>query len=181
MAAGEGIETMLSLRSIMTTLPMTAGSRQPHLAALQPPPALRRLYIARDLDSCRPHRDGASGRPAREPASKALVLSSRCGDFNDDLRRFASTGLRGTCARNSRPEDFSRCTGRISGRKREMRPDSPGYRAAPVRKGSRLAGKDRATASEWATDAAKRTGPATAVGNYFPPRPADDALHRETK
>jgi len=47
-AAGEGIETMLSLRCALPAMPMAAALSASHLAALRFPPALRRLYIARD-------------------------------------------------------------------------------------------------------------------------------------
>ena len=50
LAAGEGIETMLSLRSVLPTLPMAAALSANHLAALLLPPTLHRLYIARDND-----------------------------------------------------------------------------------------------------------------------------------
>ncbi len=46
LAAGEGIETMLSLRCVMPTLPMNAALSANHLATLLLPPTLRRLYIA---------------------------------------------------------------------------------------------------------------------------------------
>jgi hypothetical protein len=108
MAAGEGIETMLSLRCIMTTLPMTAALSAAHLAALRFPPALRRLYIARDLD---PAGDIATARladRARDAGIEAVALSSRCGDFNDDLRRFGIDRLRADLRTQLAPEDFSR-------------------------------------------------------------------------
>ena len=50
MAVGEGIETMLSLRCVMPTMPMVAALSAAHLAAIQLPATLRRLYIARDDD-----------------------------------------------------------------------------------------------------------------------------------
>ena len=50
MAAGEGIETMLSLRCVMPTMPMIAALSAAHLAAILFPATLRRLYIARDDD-----------------------------------------------------------------------------------------------------------------------------------
>ena len=50
MAAGEGIETMLSLRCVLPTIPMAAALSAAHLAALLFPMSLRRLYIARDDD-----------------------------------------------------------------------------------------------------------------------------------
>ena len=50
MAAGEGIETMLSLRQIMPALPLAAALSATNLAGLLFPPGLRRLYIVRDND-----------------------------------------------------------------------------------------------------------------------------------
>jgi hypothetical protein len=108
MAAGEGIETMLSLRSILTTLPMTAALSSAHLAALQLPPALRRLYIARDLDPAGHIATGRLADRAHEAGIEALVLSSRLGDFNDDLRRFGADRLRADLRAQLAPGDFSR-------------------------------------------------------------------------
>ena len=51
LAAGEGIETMLSLRCVLPTLPMAAALSANHLAAMLLPLTLRRLYIARDADA----------------------------------------------------------------------------------------------------------------------------------
>jgi hypothetical protein len=50
MAAGEGIETMLSLRVIVPALSVIAALSANHLAAILFPPTLRRLYVARDDD-----------------------------------------------------------------------------------------------------------------------------------
>ena len=50
MAAGEGIETMLSLRCVLPTMPMVAALSAAHLGQLLFPDTLRRLYIARDND-----------------------------------------------------------------------------------------------------------------------------------
>ena len=108
MAAGEGIETMLSLRCIMTTLPMTAALSSAHLAALQLPQALRRLYIARDLDPAGHIATARLADRARDAGIEALMLSSRCGDFNDDLRRFGIDRLRADLRTQLAPEDFSR-------------------------------------------------------------------------
>ncbi|HAO42977.1 MAG TPA: DNA primase, partial [Afipia sp.] len=48
---GEGIETMLSLRCVLSTLPMAAALSANHLGAIEFPLGLRRLYIARDADA----------------------------------------------------------------------------------------------------------------------------------
>ena len=108
MAAGEGIETMLSLRCILTTLPMVAALSSAHLAAIQFPPALRHLYIARDLD---PAGHGATVRladRAHEAGIEVQVLSSRLGDFNDDLRRLGIDRLRAELRAQLAPGDFHR-------------------------------------------------------------------------
>jgi hypothetical protein len=108
MAAGEGIETMLSLRCILTTLPMTAALSSAHLAALQLPPALRRLYIARDLDAAGHSATARLADRARDAGIEALVLSSRLGDFNDDLRRLGIDRLRADVRAQLAPGDFRR-------------------------------------------------------------------------
>ena len=86
MAAGKGIETMLSLRGVLPDLPMAAALSAAHLAALLFSDTLRRLYIARDDD---PAGDGAMAMlvdRATEAGIEAIVLSPRLGDFNEDLR-----------------------------------------------------------------------------------------------
>ena len=77
MAAGEGIETMLSLRCVMPTMPMVAALSAAHLAAILFPVTLRRLYIARDAD---PAGDGAMASlidRANEAGIEAISLSPR--------------------------------------------------------------------------------------------------------
>jgi hypothetical protein len=86
MAAGEGIETMLSLRCVLPTMPMVAALSAAHLSAILFPDTLRRLYIARDDD---PAGDGAMATlidRAQEAGIEAIVISPRLGDFNEDLR-----------------------------------------------------------------------------------------------
>ena len=136
---------MLSLRCILTTLPMTAALSSAHLAALQLPPALRRLYIARDLDPAGHIATARLADRAREAGIEALVLSSRLRRLQrrspPPRHRPSSGGLaRATRARGFQPV----CAGRISGRKREMRPDGPAFAPCRFERGSRLAGKDRA-------------------------------------
>ena len=111
MAAGEGIETMLSLRSIMPTLPVLAALSANHLAALLFPPTLRRLYIARDDD---PAGDAALAtliERAQTAGIEALRLSPTLGDFNEDLRRLAITDLRAALRVLLAPEDVPRFMG----------------------------------------------------------------------
>ena len=51
MLAAEGIETTLSLRQVLPDLPMIACLSAAHLAAVNLPPALRRLYVGCDNDT----------------------------------------------------------------------------------------------------------------------------------
>ena len=108
MAAGEGIETMLSLRSVMPSLPMVAGLSANHLAALLFPASLRRLYVANDDD---PAGDAAlatlTGR-AQTAGIEALRLSPRLGDFNEDLCRLGLADLRAALRVQLAPEDAAR-------------------------------------------------------------------------
>lgn len=94
MIAGEGIETMMSLRHIMPTTPMIAASSAAHLAAVEFPPMLRHLYIAREND---PAGHGAYDdleSRAQEAGIDALPLDARLGDFNDDLRQLGAEPVR---------------------------------------------------------------------------------------
>jgi hypothetical protein len=87
MAAGEGIETMLSLRTILPTLPMVAALSAGHLAALLFPPTLRRLYVARDRDPAGDAAMASLVHRAETAGIEAVGLSPRFNDLNEDLRR----------------------------------------------------------------------------------------------
>ncbi|MEA3264656.1 MAG: toprim domain-containing protein [Pseudomonadota bacterium] len=108
MAAGEGIETMLSLRLVMPTMTMVAGLSANHLAALLLPEGIRRLYIVRDDDPAGRIAVGTLSTRAREVGIETLVLDAALGDLNDDLRRLGTetlaAGMRGQLA----PEDVER-------------------------------------------------------------------------
>jgi hypothetical protein len=108
MAAGEGLETVLSVRTILPAMPMAAALSANHLAVFRPPPALRRLYVAQDND--------AAGRRAAQQLScraqaggiEAITLAPRLKDFNDDLRQLGVAALRATLRDQLVLEDFSR-------------------------------------------------------------------------
>ena len=93
LAAGEGIETMLSLRSVLPTMPMIAGLSANHLAAVLLPNGLRRLYIAQDNDPAGRHAAETLAKRARTNGIEALPLIPALGDFNDDLRQLGSIAL----------------------------------------------------------------------------------------
>lgn len=108
MAAGEGIETMLSLRMILPGMPMAAALSAAHLAAILFPVTLRRLYIAVDND---PAGDGAMKTlidRARESDIEAIPLSPQLGDFNEDLRFLGFSALQGAIRVQIAPEDVDR-------------------------------------------------------------------------
>jgi len=85
MIAGEGIETMLSLRQIMPTLPMLAALSANHLAVTAFPAALRRLYVAQDDDPAGRRAAMTVTKRAKAVGIDAFKLSPVTGDFNDDL------------------------------------------------------------------------------------------------
>lgn len=89
MAAGEGIETMLSLRCILPTLPMVAALSSGHLGALQLGAGLRRLYLARDDDPAGRRAVEMLGTRATAAGIEAVTLRPALGDFNEDLLRLA--------------------------------------------------------------------------------------------
>jgi hypothetical protein len=103
LAAGEGIETMLALKSALPDLPMIAGLSANHLAALDLPPLLRRLYVARDNDA-----EGlraANRLIARHQGVEVRPLVPVHADFNLDLCRLGAGGLRGQLRDQLVPDD----------------------------------------------------------------------------
>ncbi|MGJ0454319.1 MAG: DUF7146 domain-containing protein [Methylocystis sp.] len=108
MAAGEGIETVLSLRSVMPIMPMAAALSAAHLAAILFPAPLRRLYIVRDNDAAG---DGAAASlidRANAVGIEAIVLSPTLEDFNEDLRWLGADELRAAIKAQLAPEDVAR-------------------------------------------------------------------------
>lgn len=93
LAAGEGIETMLSLRCVMPTLPIIAALSANHLAAVLLPNGLRRLYIARDNDPAGRHAADTLAERAHAAGIEAFPLIPALGDFNDDLRQLGLSAL----------------------------------------------------------------------------------------
>src|SRR5262249_42768208 len=85
LAAGEGIETMLSLRMVLPSMPMIAALSANHLGAILFPPGLRRLYIARDADSAGDRAAETLISRARRIGIDVITLSPKLSDFNDDL------------------------------------------------------------------------------------------------
>ena len=93
LAAGEGVETMLALKSVLPHLPMIAALSANHLAALDFPAQVRRLYVAQDNDAAGRfaaerlrERGGAAGIEVRD-------LLPLFEDFNADLVRLGAEQL----------------------------------------------------------------------------------------
>jgi hypothetical protein len=107
MAAGEGIETVLSLRCGLPHMPMAAALSAAHLAAILLPAALRRLYIVRDNDPAGDNAVGSLCARAGANGIEAIALSPRCGDFNEDLRGFGIDALRAALRVQLAPEDVA--------------------------------------------------------------------------
>jgi len=108
MAAGEGIETVLSLRCVLPGMAMAAALSAAHLSAIQFPATLRRLYIARDND---PAGDGAMTtliERANAAGTEAIVMSPKLGDFNEDLRTLGLENLRAAARVQIAPQDVAR-------------------------------------------------------------------------
>jgi hypothetical protein len=108
LAAGEGLETMLALKSVLPDLPMVAALSAHHLAALDLAPALSRIYVARDRD--------AAGRMAaerlhargREAGIEVRDLMPAGSDFNADLRRLGPVAMLARLVDQLAPADVLR-------------------------------------------------------------------------
>ncbi|WP_409190618.1 toprim domain-containing protein [Bradyrhizobium sp. RDM4] len=108
LAAGEGIETMLSLRYLLPTVPMAAALSANHLSAMSLPSGLRRLYIARDDDAAGDAVQAILTQRAEDAGVEAIPLSPRLGDFNEDLHIFGLNALRAALRSQLVPEDVVR-------------------------------------------------------------------------
>jgi len=108
MAAGEGIETVLSLRQGVPDMAMAAALSAAHLAAVAFPATLRRLYIVRDND---PAGNGARDslfERADAVGIEAITLSPLLGDFNEDLRALGTDALAANVRVQLAPQDVAR-------------------------------------------------------------------------
>ena len=85
LAAGEGLETVLSLREVLPSMPAAAALSANHLAALVLPTTLRRLYLLEDADPAGRRATQALTERAQARGIEALALKPVLGDFNDDL------------------------------------------------------------------------------------------------
>lgn len=110
-AAGEGIETMLSLRMVMPGMAMVATLSAGHLGGFEMPDCVRRIYIAADGDGAGRHGLERLSARARARGLEALVLRPVLGDFNDDLRRLGIDELKANLRTQLMADDAARRIG----------------------------------------------------------------------
>lgn len=108
MAAGEGIETILSLRMASPRMPMAAALSAAHLAVVLFPATLRRLYIVRDDDPAGDSARDSLIERANAVGIEAMVLSPTLGDFNEDLKLIGIVALWANVRVQFAPEDVAR-------------------------------------------------------------------------
>lgn len=108
MAAGEGIETMLSLREAAPTLPLIAGLSSAHLAAIRFPEALRRLYVACDRDPAGEAAFATLSERSQTAGIELCPIVPRLDDLNSELCRFGLDALRHCLTSQLLPVDADR-------------------------------------------------------------------------
>lgn len=104
-AAGEGLETMLALQSLIPEMPVIAATSASHLGALIIHPQIKRLYIALDND--------AAGKAAaqriklrHQESDVALpLLRPLSNDWNDDLVKHCPARVRANLLRQLHVDD----------------------------------------------------------------------------
>ena len=111
MAAGEGIETVLSLRCALPHLPVAAALSAAHLSSMHFPATLRRLYVVWDRDPAGARARDRLVERACAASIDAVVLSPALGDFNEDLHLLGGDTLRAQVHVQLAPEDVARFMG----------------------------------------------------------------------
>lgn len=94
MAVGEGLETILSLRMALPSMPTAAALSGAHLAAFNPLDHLHRLYIAVDADAAGQEAAATLEERIARQDIETILLHPAHGDFNDDLRQLGVDELR---------------------------------------------------------------------------------------
>lgn len=103
MLAAEGLETALALKMIMPEMPVIAALSAAHLAALNLPPTLRHLYVARDDDEA--GRFALEKLRSRSTEIDIRELVPRAEDFNADLLTLGPDRLRGWIGEQLAPDE----------------------------------------------------------------------------
>lgn len=108
MAAGEGIESVLSVRQAIPGMAMAAALSAAHLAAILFPETLRRLYVVRDNDLAGDSARDSLVERANAVGIEAIVLSPVLQDFNEDLRHLGNDAVRANLRGQLAPQDVAR-------------------------------------------------------------------------
>ena len=108
LAAGEGIETVLSPRIVLPHMPMLAALSAAHLAAIAFPADLRRLYVLRDRDPAGDNARQSLIARATGEGIEAIGLTPLRDDFNEDLRELGVDAMRAALREQLRPQDVAR-------------------------------------------------------------------------
>jgi hypothetical protein len=107
MAAGEGVETVLSLLSLFPAVPMAAGLSAAHLAAILFPPGLRRLYLLRDNDTAGDFAEQRLATRCRQAGIDCRVLKPAANDLNADMREHPPEAVKARMLAQMLSEDRS--------------------------------------------------------------------------
>jgi hypothetical protein len=107
-AAGEGVETMLALASVLPSLPLIAALSANHLAALAFALSWRRLYVARDSDMAGRHAAERLHERGRAAGIEVRDLVPVHKDFNVDLCALGPAALLAHLASQLVPADLAR-------------------------------------------------------------------------
>ena len=108
LAVGEGLETMLSLRQIVPTMPLVAAGSASHLTALILPATVRRLYIVMDRDAAGERATARLITRASGAGTEAIRLTPLYADLNDDLVAMGPAALSDVLRPQLSPEDAAR-------------------------------------------------------------------------
>ena len=87
---------------------MAFGAVRMMVGAILFPATLRRLYVVRDNYPAGVGAVAGLFDRAQSAGIEAMVLSPRCGDFNEDLRNFDINALRAALRIQLTPEDVGR-------------------------------------------------------------------------
>ena len=121
LAAGEGLETMLSIRAVLSGLPVIAALSASHLQALILPSGLKRLYIAEDADDTGRMAAEALAVHAKDDGVDVYRLTPAMGDFNEDLCTHGTAGLAATLMPQLASEDIARFIAKTDQRRSDTR------------------------------------------------------------
>lgn len=106
MIAGEGLETVMSLRMAALDVPAIATLSSAHLAAIRFPPMLRRLYVARDRDPAGSHAIAKLHERTAEAGIDMIDLDPDADDFNTDLQTLGLDRFRASLSAKINADDL---------------------------------------------------------------------------